>query len=160
MTAESTPVPPLTRNGYTRTSKAEADILALRELPARALVRAFETKDENDPSYRCPEALVFFIRRAVLQGDRAIVDALFSVLLRRCQPFFRTAVRGLDEDARADVQAEVISDMVRLLTAKDDGGDFLQTRFWLYLRRKTVTARSDWMRRRQRMPLVGDLAGD
>jgi hypothetical protein len=65
----------------------------------------------------------------------------------------------LDEDARYEIQAEVLADMARLLLAKDDAGDFLEVRFWLYLRRKAITSRAALLRARRRLPLVDDLVG-
>lgn len=152
-------IPPLTRNGYTRTARAQADILTLSALNGPALVAAFRTADEGYADYHCAEALVYFIRQALGRGDARTVELLFEALISRCQGYFRSAVRGLDDDARADVQGDVLADMTRLLLADDDGGDFLQSRFWLYLRRRTVTARADWLRARRRSPLADDLAG-
>lgn len=153
-------IPALTRNGYSRTPRAEGDIAATSGLSGDELISAFAIANETDTRHRCVEALVFHIRRAVAAGDRSLIERLFGLLLDRCEGYFRSAVRGLDDAARADIQADVLADLTRLLLADDDSSDFLQSRFWLYLRRRTVTARSEWIRSRDRLQLATDMAGD
>lgn len=155
-TPHTRPIPPLTRNGYTRTERVERHIRTLMELDGRELVAAFRSSD--DEGGYATEALVFFIRAAIGERERRTAEALFGVLVDRCQRRLRGAIRGVDEDVRAEIQAEVLADLTRLLLSGDDSADFLQSRFWLYLRRRTVTARSEWLRRRARMPLADDLA--
>lgn len=144
-------IPSLTRNGYKRTPRANVDIAALLGLGREELVEQFRDADETHAGHRCVEALIFFIRKAVADGDRRLVEALFDYLIKRCQGYFRSALRGLDEEARADLQSEILADLTRLLLASDDSGDFLQSRFWLCLRRRTVTARAQWIKRERRM---------
>lgn len=150
-------IPPLTRNGYTRPPRAEADILRALALRDRDLVAAFEDVNEQSAGHLSAEALVFFIRREFDGGAHRTAEALFSLLVDRAQRALRVTLRGVDEDARYDVQAEVLADMTRLILAQDDSGDFLQSRFWLYLRRKAATASAAWLRSRKAYVHEGDV---
>lgn len=151
-------IPPLTRNGYTRTPRTERDIQKLWHAGHRRLADAFSSPDDDLPDRYSTEALIFFIRRAVFSGERVVAEDLFECLMKRCRPAFAKAFRANDEAEREDLQSEVLADIIRLLLAEDDSGDFLQSRFWLYLRRRIVTARRDWLRARARMLLSADLA--
>lgn len=150
-------IPPLTRNGYTRLAPTKADILALLGADRPTLLAAFAEGDENRPGYRAAEAMVFFIRRSHRDGNARCRDALIGLLTKRCQIFFRGAVRGFDQEARQDVQNDVLADMIRLLLDKTDAGDFLESHFWTYLQRKTLTAVRRAKEKRYRAPLIADL---
>jgi RNA polymerase sigma factor (sigma-70 family) len=121
------------------------------------LTAAFAQGEEGRPGHLAAEALVFFIRRELTKGGGHIAEALFGLLVERCLRAFRSMVRGVDEDGRDDIQAEVLADLTRLLLSGDDSGDFLQCRFWLYLRRRTVTARANWLRSKHSLLLSDDL---
>lgn len=157
--ADDIRIPPLTRNGYTRTERVEHDIRSLWIAEGREVVAAFGPAEENADGL-ATEALVFFIRGAIGRGDRRTAEALFGILVSRCQRRLRGMIRGADEDARAEIQAEIFADLTRLLLSEDDSADFLQTRFWLYLRRRAVSARGEWLKRKIKHPLVDDLAPD
>lgn len=143
------PIPALTRNGYTRPARAEADIRRASALRDRELVAAFSISDEQHPDHLTAESLVFFIRRELSAGDPKTAEGLFTHLITRSQQVLRSMLRGVDEEARYDVQAEVLADLTRLILSKNDSGDFLQTRFWLYLRRRASTASAAWLRDRR-----------
>jgi DNA-directed RNA polymerase specialized sigma24 family protein len=151
-------LPPLTRNGYTRLPAAEADIRALLDLPSDALDAAFAVLDQEKPGFRTSESLIFFIRRLHRRGDTANRDKLFNVLIARCQRYFRGAARGMDDQDRMEIQQEVYSDIAKLVLAKDDSGDFLESRFLTYLKRETAKVRGIIRKRHHRAPLIGDLA--
>lgn len=152
-------MPPLTRNGYSRLPSVEADMRAVWELSGPALAAAFRQGEEGAPEYLSAEALVFFIRRELSKGDRHTAEALFGNLVDRCMRAFRSLIRGVDDDVREDIQSDVLADLARLLLADDDVGDFLQCRFWLYLRRRTVTARAACLRSKRSLLLADDLGG-
>lgn len=135
----------LTRNGYTRTPRAEADIRAAISLTDRQLAEVF-APTEDESTHLCAEALVFFIREQLRKGERRRAERLFALLVARCQRALRTMIRGVSDDGRYDIQADVLTDLARLLLAADDSADFLEARFWLYLRRRAATARSAWLR--------------
>lgn len=137
--------PALTKNGYVRSERAEAEILSAWRLGSRELEEAFRVA-ETDPEHLSVEALVFFVRRELRNGDQRLAETLFGILISRAEGALRSMVRGVDDDARYDIQADVLADMTRLVLADDDSGDFLQSRFWLYLKRRAVTARTKWLR--------------
>lgn len=156
---EPPPIPPLTRNGYTRTEATEADIQTAWHLEARDLTLAFGSSGVGTERL-CAEALVFFIRRELRGPDRRTAEALFQELVMRVQRAMRRMIRGIDEDARYDIQAEVLADLTQILLAEDDRGDFLQSRFWLYIRRKATTARTAWLRANRMYALASDCDDD
>lgn len=135
----------LTRNGYTRTPQAEADIRKAIPLTERQLAEAFAPAEDAN-THLCAEALVFFIRDQLRKDQRRSAERLFALLVARCQRALRLMIRGVSDDARYDIQAEVLADLARLLLSTDDSADFLETRFWLYLRRRATTARTAWLR--------------
>ena len=133
-------VSPLTRRGYRRTKATQRQIADALGLGAAELVVRTQQRDENAPDYMSAEALVFFLRRADRSGDGKTRDALIRELLERCTPFFRGQFRGCSKEDREDLQGEVITALVDDLLDPSDRGDFMQARFWLYLRRKTIDA--------------------
>lgn len=135
----------LTRNGYIRTPRAEADIRKAIPLSGSQLDEAF-VPGEDESNHLCVEALVFVIREQLRAGERRSAERLFALLVARCQRALRSMIRGVSDDARYDIQADVLSDLARLLLADDDSADFLEARFWLYLRRRATTARAAWLR--------------
>lgn len=159
-TEDPSAIPPLTRNGYTRLPETEADIRASLHLSSAALVAAFSEAQEGYEGYRKTEALIFFIRRAHRMGDKRALEGLFGHLIKRCQAYFRSAIRGFDQDARQDIQNDIIAATARLLIDPSDAADFLESLFWVYLERKTKTARGLANRRRFRAPLIGDMSAD
>lgn len=153
-------LPPLTRNGYTRLPATEADIRALLDQAPEQLAAAFAVAEEGQPGFRSSESLVFFIRRLHRRAETQARDRLFDLLVARCQLFFRGAIRGMSAQDRMDIQQEVLADLAKLLLAKDDSGDFLESRFLTYLKRETARARGIVRKRHHRAPLIGDIAGD
>lgn len=158
-TGDPDSLPPLTRNGYERSEITEADIRGLRTKPLPELVQAFQV-EEGQPGYRVTEALIFFIRRAKRAKDRERMNALADILIARCEAYFGGAIRGLDSEARMDAQQDVFADLFRLVLATDDRGDFLESRFLTYLKRKTATAKGRIRRGYYRGPLIADFIDD
>lgn len=156
-TDDPSAVPPLTRNNYARSAATEDEIRRLRALDDDSLIAAFSSMREGASDYVSAEALVFFIRGAHRQQRARLRDALVGLIVKRCQVYFRGAVRGFDPDTRLDIQNDVIADMIRLLIDPGDAGDFLEVRFWTYLDRKTVTMTGRARRSHYRAPLIGDL---
>jgi DNA-directed RNA polymerase specialized sigma24 family protein len=159
-TDDPSDLPPLTRNGYTRLPKTEADIRDLLSLASAAVRLAFIEADETVPGYRNSEALVFFVRRAHRRGEDAVRNGLFGLLTERCQRYFRGAVRGFDPETRKDIQQEVLADLARLTLARENSGDFLESRFLTYLKRETARACGRMRLRFHRAPLIGDMVED
>jgi RNA polymerase sigma factor (sigma-70 family) len=154
------PIPPLTRNGYQRRPDTDVDIRALLGLRGAALLGGFRESRPDVSGYRLTEALIFFLRRAMLEEDDRIVSGLFGLLYDRCRPFLRDQVRGFAEDVREDILASIYEDMTKLLLRDDDASDFLQQSFWLYLKRRSITAIGRALTERRRTPLLDDMTAD
>jgi len=134
-------IEPLTRSGCKRQPMALKHIESAIALNPAALIERARQRDEDAAGYMSAEALVYFIRRADRNGDRQTRDALIRELLQeRCTPFFRGQFRGFDQHTREDLQGDVLCKVVEDLLAKDDSSDFMQDRFWLYLKRRAIDA--------------------
>ena len=133
-------IEPLTRNGYKRLVEVERQIGEAAALDGPALAQQARQKDEAAPDFLSPEALVYFIRRAIVNDEVRIRDDLFRELLQRCNLHFRGKFRGFSRDDREDLQGEVRRMVIEDLFAEDDRGDFIQVRFWKYLERKCIDA--------------------
>ena len=134
-------VEPLTRNGYKRLAEVERQIGEALALGGRELVGRARQREEGGVDFLSPEALVYFIRRAIRNGDQRIRDDLFRELLERCNPHFRGKFRRFGAEDRQDLQGDVQLGMIEELFAQDDRSDFMQVRFWKYLERKCIDAR-------------------
>ena len=133
-------VNPLTRNDYTRLPKIEQQIAGAVTLDGPAIVKQAQQRDESAADYLAPEALVYFIRDAIGRGEGRIRDGLIRELLERCIPHFRGAFRGFSREDREDLQGDVQKMIVEDLFAPDDRSDFMQTRFWSYLKKRCIDA--------------------
>ena len=131
-------VEPLTRNGYKRLAEVERQIGEALALGGRELVGRARQREEGGVGFLSPEALVYFIRRAIRNGDQWIRDDLFQELLERCNPHFRGKFRRFGPEDRQDLQGDVQLGMIEELFAQDDRSDFMQVRFWTYLERKCI----------------------
>lgn len=131
-------VSPLTRRGYKRTRATQRQIADALGLGAAELIARAQQRDEKAPDYMSAEALVFFIRRADGAGDSKTLNALTRELLERCNVFFRGQFRGCSKEDLEDLQGEVLAALVEDLLDPGNRGDFMQVRFWLYLKRKTI----------------------
>ena len=137
---EPSAVKPLTRNGYARFAKVELQIADAVMLDGPAIVERARQRDEGAPDFLAPEALVYFIRDAIANGEERIRDRLIRELLERCNPHFRGTFRGFSREDREDLQGEVQKMIVEDLFAPDDRSDFMQVGFWLYLKRRCIDA--------------------
>ena len=133
-------IKPLTRGRYKRLPEVEQQIADAVTLDSPTLVQRAQQRDETTPEFLSAEALVYFIRRTILNDDKKTRDALFRELFERCKLFFRGQFRGFSRENREDLQSEVITRVVEDLFASDDRGDFMQVRFWKYLKIKSIDA--------------------
>ena len=149
----------LTRNGHKRLLQVERQISEALTLDSRELVGRARRREERSADFLSPEALVYFIRRAIRNHDESIRNDLFRELLERCNPHFRGKFRGFGPEDREDLQGDVQLSMIEDLFAQDDRSDFMQVRFWKYLERKCIDAiRARFGRKkkpngRERMPM-------
>jgi DNA-directed RNA polymerase specialized sigma24 family protein len=135
----SSPVAPLTRRGYKRLPEIETQIAEAGMLDATALLARARHR-EAESGYLAPESLVHFIRRADRDGNQKLRDELFRELFGRCKPFFRGQFRAFDRAMREDLQQEVSKKVVEAILARDDRADFLEARFWKYLKARSIDA--------------------
>ena len=133
-------IEPLTRFGYKRLPDVERQIADAMILDPLALANRARQRDENASEYLSAEALVYFIRRAVRSNETETRDTLFRELFERCIPHFRGRFRGFNREDSEDLQGDVMKCVIEDLFAQDDRGDFMQVRFWTYLKRKCIDA--------------------
>ena len=133
-------VKPLTRNGYRRLEKVEQQIAGAMMLDGPAIVERAQQRDQDAADFLAPEALVYFIRDAIVNGEERTRDGLIRELLERCIPYFRGRFRGFSREDREDLQGEVLRMIVENLFSPDDRSDFMQVRFWTYLKRRCIDA--------------------
>lgn len=140
-TADNRPqIKPLTRRGYKRLEAIEKQIAEASALDAKALLARAQCRDETAPDYLSPEALVYFVRRADADDNMKLRDGLLRELLERCTPFLLGRFRGFDEAKREELQQEVLVKVVEDILARDDRADFMEVRFWSYLKRRSIDA--------------------
>jgi hypothetical protein len=133
-------VRPLTRRGYKRLPAIERQIAEAGILDATALLARAQQRNEAEPAYLAPETLVHFVRRADRDGHQKLRDDLFRELFERCKPFFRGQFRAFDKSTREDLQQGVLTKVVEAILARDDRADFLEARFWKYLKARAIDA--------------------
>ena len=133
-------VKPLTRNGYRRLPKVELQIADAVILDGTAIVERARQRDEGAPDFLAPEALIYFIRDAIKNGEERLRDRLIRELLERCNPHFHGRFRGFSREDREDLQGEVLRMIVEDLLSPDDRSDFMQVRFWAYLKKRCIDA--------------------
>jgi len=133
-------ITPLTRRGYKRLPETERQIAEAAVLDAKALLACAQNRDEAEPEYLAAEALVHFIRRADRNSERKLRDDLFRELFERCKPFFRGQFRAFDKVTREDLEQEVLKKVVEAILAPDDRADFLEVRFWSYMKARAIDA--------------------
>ena len=133
-------VEPLTRGNYKRLPEVERQITDALTLEPEALVKRAQQIDATAFDFLSAETLVYFIRWAIRNDKTNTRDILFRELLERCQPCFRGWFRNFGQQDREDLQGEVMKIVVEDLFALDDRSDFMQVRFWAYLKKKSMDA--------------------
>ena len=136
---ESDEVPPLTKPGYYRDPDTIKQIRSALPLSREELLARAKIVDKCDPRHFLAEVIVFFIRHHRLDNDERLVSALLAILVARCQPVIRNAVRGFDEATQDDIVQDVLQTLVQKLLVKGSGSDFAQAKFWLFLKRLRLT---------------------
>ena len=129
----------LTRD-YERLPEVEQQIAHALTWGPEALVTRARQRDEDASDFLAPEILVYFIRRAIQDGDTTTRDTLFKELLERCNPHFRGKFRGRIREDREDLQGEVMRMVIEDLFGEEGRADFMEVRFWKYLERKCIDA--------------------
>ncbi|WP_264614732.1 RNA polymerase sigma factor [Sphingobium xanthum] len=132
---------PLTRNAeYRRLPETIRQIEAAIDLSSHDLVARAQINVANDQAFLSPEALVFFVRRALAEHDGTTVADLMEVLIDRSLAPVAAGLKGFDEEERRDIIQTVLCRLTELLLADDDRSDFAQVRFWMVLKRIRLSA--------------------
>lgn len=134
------PIEPLTQENYKRLPAVEREIADALILEPEALVKRVRQREETAPDFLSAETLVYFIRQTIRNGDTGMRELLFRELFERCSLYFRGQFRGFGQEDRKDLQSEVMNRVVKDLFAQDDSGDYMQVRFWDYLKKKCIDA--------------------
>lgn len=154
-------VQPLTRRGndgavYRRTGEVEAQLAAAAGLPTDDVIARAQLSNAADAGYLREEALIYLIRSFHRRGDTQAVNALFTVLLDRCEGRLKYRLGGLGVDGFEDAYGDVVGELAAsMLDLSSDRGDFLQVRFWPTLDRMAISIfnRHVAMQRRMRQTL-------
>ena len=126
---------------YQRQAVVDRQIQEAFRLDPEELRRRSEVTDKVSPDFLKEESLVYLIRHYHKAGNRRVVDALSESLLRRCATLINSKLSSLRVDLRDEGYSDVVKELfVRILDLRSDRGDFLQVRFWLYLKGLTVRA--------------------
>lgn len=123
-----------------RSPHVEAQIVVALALAPQELIPRATLKDSQATDYLQEETLVYVIRAYHRLGDRVVVNALSAALLRRCNRLTRKELRALGRREAEEAYQEVIRQLFeRILDLDSDRGDFLQVRFWMVLKRLTIS---------------------
>lgn len=142
--ARETMLAPLTRNAdYRRLPETIRQIEGALDLSPQDLVAHARINESEDSCFLAPEALVFFIRRALAEHDGTTVSDLMELLIDRLMASVAAGVKGYDEEDRRDIVQTVLCRLTELLLADDDRSDFAQVRFWVFLKRLRLSASAD-----------------
>lgn len=136
---------PLTRHNaagvvYERLPTVDRQIRDTLKLDLEGLQRCCEETDETSPDYLKEESLVYLIRHYHKNEKRSYVNDLSKCLVNRCANVIYGWLGSLEANEREDGNSEVIKELfTRILDLNSDHGDYLQVRFWLGLKRLTVS---------------------
>lgn len=149
------PVEPLTRRNregavYRRDLGVESQIERALALEPARLVDHARLMDRACPEYLQEEALVYLIRVHHQRGERTVVNDLSETLIRRCAKSINHRLQSLGPQAVEDAFRDVIAEVFELiLDLASDRGDYLQVRFWVVIKRRTITVFDRYVRQAQ-----------
>ena len=128
---------------YQRLAVVDVQIQAALSLDRGALRRRSQITDKGSPDFLKEECLVYLIRHYHGAGNRDCVNDLSKSLLSRCATWINGQLSSLGDEATTEGYSDVVKSLFeRILELGSDRGDFLQVRFWLYLKKLTVQAYS------------------
>lgn len=138
-------VQPLTRCNssgvpYQRLPAVTAQIERALGLSTDNLLEHARMSDSCSPLYLQEESLVYLIRHFRRGGHEALVNDLSEVLYGRTAKWAKSRLRVLSPDNLEDGIHNVISGVFeKILDLDSDRGDFFQVKFWLALKRITIS---------------------
>ena len=131
-----------------RSPHVEAQIVRVLALSPDELMQRAALRDSRTTEYLQEETLVYLIRAFHHFGDSGVVNALSEALLRRCVRFIHQKLSALGKNEAEEAYGEVIRQLFeRILDLNTDRGDFLQVRFWVVLKRLTISIFRGYMAR-------------
>lgn len=133
---------PLTRQSssgelYQRLPEVEAQINEMLRAAPDEVIERLRNAGEDSPQYLKEETLVYLIREYFTRPEQHVFEELASALTRRCQRHIaRHARRFVDQASLDDCAGEILSNAFeQILDFDSDRGDYIQVRFWHYLKR-------------------------
>lgn len=125
---------------YERSQEVEAQILASLQLTRELLLERAQVRDYHSPSFLSEECLIYLIREYHRQNEEHIVRSLLEILFMRCTRFIRKLLLNLDPPLADEAFDDVIGGILdQVLDLESDRGDFMQVRFWVVLKRITIS---------------------
>ena len=135
-------VKPLTRHfqsgeAYERLPDVERQIGEALGLDSRALMERLKEHDEKSPGFLKEECLVYLIREYCRRDDDFVFNELSTALANRCLRHIQFyARRFVDRNLLDDCASEILSTAFeQILDFDSDRGDYIQVRFWHFLKR-------------------------
>ena len=123
---------------YRRRVVVEREIIELEDLSSANLVARIRSGDTNKALKVGSEAIVHFIRRdlRIAKNDSAVegtVDALCSILVKRCERNLKYKLRTYDDLSREEISKQVLDRLVDDLIDDGDSADYAEVNFnhWL-----------------------------
>lgn len=101
---------------YKRPPEIEACIEKLDALDAGARLALFDGASKKHPQYVPTEAVLHFMRRAWVDGDKGQFERIFRILVKRLDQSLYSAIPDTRMNGAADIRDEILSRFVVLLT--------------------------------------------
>jgi hypothetical protein len=114
---------------YYRDAQIDAAIQGSYALSETEIISRAKIQDTAAPNYMISEVLVYRLRQANKDGNRAFVNELSGPFLLRCQKLLRAKVPWLAEAAFEDLVSESMQLLFGKLFRDGDAADFFEARF-------------------------------
>lgn len=101
---------------YERPPEIETCIEELDALDAGARLARFESASKKHPQYVPTEAVLHFLRRAWVDGDKGQFERIFRILLKRIDQSLYSSISDTRMEGAAEIRDEIRSRFVVLLT--------------------------------------------
>ncbi|HEX9990488.1 MAG TPA: hypothetical protein VGE45_18665 [Chloroflexia bacterium] len=112
-----------------------------------SLLEQVNVLDFNSPDYLGEECLVYLIREFKRCGNRVAETALTEALVKRFAKKVNLKLQSLGPELLEQAFHDVVSILFSyILDIDSDAGDYLQVRFWVFLRRRQITVFNDYVR--------------
>jgi len=154
---EGTPVtpPPLVAKNksgtiYTRTKEVERQIRFALILSDEEIIANAKITDSDSNNYLQEESLVFLIKQSYKERNFFLYNELFTILLERIKKFVGFHLRGLETNIKEDAFTVVSERLIKYILLDDGIGDYLQVRFWPWLKLRVIDVYRNFKRSNKR----------